>query len=105
MFKSCCSSFPSEPVLIELCLQAIEEGNLEEVEEISRVRKKKGRKKRKVYEEDDEEEEPKPKKTKSKGATGGRRGRPPAEKPIPNPPNLTKMMKKLIDVVIQYEDA
>lgn len=88
-------------------LKAIEDGNLDEVEEVSRVRKKKGRKKRKNYAEDDEEEEVKPKKarTSNKGAMGGRRGRPPAEKPTPNPPNLTKIMKKLIDVVVKYKDA
>ena len=33
-----------------------------------------------------------------------RRGRPPVEKMVPNPPKLTKMMNKLTHVVINYKD-
>lgn len=33
-----------------------------------------------------------------------RRGRPPVEKPSPNPPALTKMMIKIIEHVIKYTD-
>ena len=33
-----------------------------------------------------------------------RRGRPPVEKMVPNPPKLTKMMNKLLHVVINYKD-
>ena len=33
-----------------------------------------------------------------------RRGRPPTEKPTPNPPKLTKQMKQIIDHVIKYND-
>jgi len=33
-----------------------------------------------------------------------RRGRPPVEKPTPNPPKLTKQMKKIIEHVIKYTD-
>ncbi|KAI2588790.1 SWI/SNF related, matrix associated, actin dependent regulator of chromatin, subfamily a, member 4, partial [Homo sapiens] len=33
-----------------------------------------------------------------------KRGRPPAEKLSPNPPNLTKKMKKIVDAVIKYKD-
>lgn len=33
-----------------------------------------------------------------------KRGRPPAEKLSPNPPALTKKMKKIVDAVIKYKD-
>lgn len=33
-----------------------------------------------------------------------KRGRPPAEKLSPNPPSLTKKMKKVVDAVIKYKD-
>lgn len=74
--------------------QAIEDGNLEEMEDV----KKKGRKRRRINDDeyDDEPEE--------KLRKGKKRGRPPVEKGIPNPPKLTKMMKRLIDVVIRYKD-
>lgn len=73
-------------------LQAIEDGNLDEVEDKKRVTKK-GRKRKPV--DDDMEQTPKIKK---------RRGRPPVEKMTPNPPKLTKRMKKILDVVINYKD-
>ena len=76
-------------------LQAIEDGNLEEVEEATKTRKK-TRKRRRVDDDDEEETPKKPKK---------RRGRPPVEKMAPNPPKLTRMMKKLLDVVMNYEDS
>ncbi|XP_071490334.1 probable global transcription activator SNF2L2 [Diadema antillarum] len=82
-------------------LRAIEDGNLEEIEEIKKEKKR--RYKRKRVEEEVEEVEPpmemeveKPKK---------RRGRPPAEKPTPNPPHLTKLMKKLVEVMSKYKDS
>ena len=76
-----------------LCFQAIEDGNLDEMEEtVKKSSKKKGRK-RKVVEE--EPETPKVKK---------RRGRPPVEKLTPNPPKLTKVMKKIYKIVINYKD-
>ena len=34
-----------------------------------------------------------------------RRGRPPVEKLTPNSARLTRMMKKLLDIVMNYEDA
>lgn len=34
-----------------------------------------------------------------------KRGRPPAEKLSPNPPSLTKKMKKIVDAVIKYKDG
>ena len=76
-------------------LKAIEEGNLDEVEDEV---KKKGRKRRRRIEDDESDElEEKCKKPK-------KRGRPPLDKVTPNPVKLTKQMKKLIQIVIDYED-
>lgn len=75
-------------------LQAIEDGNLDEVEE-KKKGKRGGRGRKRKKDIDEEEEVAKPKK---------RRGRPPVEKMTPNPPKLTKMMKKLLDVVTNYQD-
>ncbi|XP_060109485.1 transcription activator BRG1 isoform X1 [Heteronotia binoei] len=85
---------------------AIEEGTLEEIEE--EVRQKKSSRKRKrdvdvgsctpttsTRSRDKEDDSKKQKK----------RGRPPAEKLSPNPPNLTKKMKKIVDAVIKYKDS
>jgi SWI/SNF-related matrix-associated actin-dependent regulator of chromatin subfamily A protein 2/4 len=87
-------------------LKAIEEGTLEEMEE--EVRQKKSSRKRKrdsdagsstpttsTRSRDKDDESKKQKK----------RGRPPAEKLSPNPPNLTKKMKKIVDAVIKYKDS
>lgn len=76
-------------------LRAIEEGNLEELEDV----KKKGRKRRRINDDydDDEPEE--------KGRKGKKRGRPPVERGAPNPPKLTRIMKKLIEVVVNYRDS
>ncbi|XP_060711240.1 SWI/SNF related, matrix associated, actin dependent regulator of chromatin, subfamily a, member 4a isoform X5 [Hemiscyllium ocellatum] len=87
-------------------LKAIEEGNLEEIEE--EVRQKKARKRKRDVDpplvmattstrssRDKDDDEKKKKK----------RGRPPAEKLSPNPPNLTKKMKKTVDAVIKYKDS
>jgi len=78
-----------------LSVKAIEDGNLDEVEDEVR---KKGRKRRRRIDDDDadelEEKSRKPKK----------RGRPPLEKATPNPIKLTKQMKKLIQIVIDYQD-
>uniref|UniRef100_A0A8C7PF48 SWI/SNF related, matrix associated, actin dependent regulator of chromatin, subfamily a, member 4 n=1 Tax=Oncorhynchus mykiss TaxID=8022 RepID=A0A8C7PF48_ONCMY len=90
-------------------LKAIEEGTLEEIEE--EVRHKKTTRKRKR----DRDDLPGP----SSSSSGGRRsrdkdedgkrqkkrGRPPAEKLSPNPPALTKKMKKIVDAVIKYKDS
>uniref|UniRef100_A0A4W3GPF3 SWI/SNF related BAF chromatin remodeling complex subunit ATPase 4a n=1 Tax=Callorhinchus milii TaxID=7868 RepID=A0A4W3GPF3_CALMI len=88
-------------------LKAIEEGNLEEIEEEVRQKKARKRSKRDVdppvvmattstrssREKDDDEKKKK------------KRGRPPAEKLSPNPPHLTKKMKKTVDAVIKYKDS
>uniref|UniRef100_A0A8C5RFH8 SWI/SNF related BAF chromatin remodeling complex subunit ATPase 4 n=1 Tax=Laticauda laticaudata TaxID=8630 RepID=A0A8C5RFH8_LATLA len=87
-------------------LKAIEEGTLEEIEE--EVRQKKSSRKRKrdvdvssstpttsTRSRDKDDDSKKQKK----------RGRPPAEKLSPNPPNLTKKMKKIVDAVIKYKDS
>ncbi|XP_067141639.1 LOW QUALITY PROTEIN: probable global transcription activator SNF2L2 [Centruroides vittatus] len=73
-------------------LKAIEEGNLEELETKKRLRRGQGRKRKREI----EIEEPKQKK---------KRGRPPLEKLTPNPPKLTKQMKRLLDIVINYKDS
>uniref|UniRef100_A0A8C5M013 SWI/SNF related BAF chromatin remodeling complex subunit ATPase 4 n=1 Tax=Leptobrachium leishanense TaxID=445787 RepID=A0A8C5M013_9ANUR len=87
-------------------LKAIEEGTLEEIEEEVRQKKTTRKRKRDVdpgmvtpttstrsRERDDEVKKQK------------KRGRPPAEKLSPNPPNLTKKMKKIVDAVIKYKDS
>uniref|UniRef100_A0A667ZEE3 SWI/SNF related BAF chromatin remodeling complex subunit ATPase 4a n=1 Tax=Myripristis murdjan TaxID=586833 RepID=A0A667ZEE3_9TELE len=72
-------------------LKAIEEGNLEDIEE--EVRHKKTTRKRKRDRDHDA------------GPKAKKRGRPPAEKLSPNPPSLTKKMKKIVDAVIKYKDG
>ncbi|KAM9641548.1 putative global transcription activator SNF2L2 isoform 1-T1 [Trichechus inunguis] len=74
--------------------KAIEDGNLEEMEEEVRLKKRKRR--RNVDKEPAKEDVEKAKK---------RRGRPPAEKLSPNPPKLTKQMNAIIDTVINYKDS
>uniref|UniRef100_A0A8C5P8Q5 SWI/SNF related BAF chromatin remodeling complex subunit ATPase 4 n=1 Tax=Leptobrachium leishanense TaxID=445787 RepID=A0A8C5P8Q5_9ANUR len=69
-------------------LKAIEEGTLEEIEEEVRQKKTTRKRKRDV----------------DPGMKQKKRGRPPAEKLSPNPPNLTKKMKKIVDAVIKYKD-
>uniref|UniRef100_A0AAZ3NX45 SWI/SNF related, matrix associated, actin dependent regulator of chromatin, subfamily a, member 4 n=1 Tax=Oncorhynchus tshawytscha TaxID=74940 RepID=A0AAZ3NX45_ONCTS len=87
---------------------AIEEGTLEEIEE--EVRHKKTTRKRKR----DRDDLPGPSSS-SSGAGGAgtrtrtgrdrRRGDAPAEKLSPQPPALTKKMKKIVDAVIKYKDS
>ncbi|XP_068460610.1 probable global transcription activator SNF2L2 isoform X2 [Clinocottus analis] len=77
-------------------LRAVEDGNLEEMEEEIRLKKRK-RKRR-------------PDKEASSREDGGskakkKRGRPPADKHSPNPPKLTKQMNTIIDTVINYRDG
>lgn len=60
------------------------------MEELTKSKKSKKRKT-----DDHKDDTPKGKK---------KRGRPPVEKPTPNPPRITKMMKKLYDLVIDYKD-
>ncbi|XP_041443187.1 transcription activator BRG1 isoform X6 [Xenopus laevis] len=86
--------------------QAIEEGTLDEIEEEVRHKKTTRKRKRDIdpcmvtpttstrgRERDDE------------GKKQKKRGRPPAEKLSPNPPKLTKKMKKIVDAVIKYKDS
>ncbi|KAK2911770.1 hypothetical protein Q8A67_003903 [Cirrhinus molitorella] len=75
-------------------LRAIEDGNLEEIEEEIRLKRRKRR--RHVDKDLRREDADKAKK---------RRGRPPAEKLSPNPPKLTKQMNAIVDTVINYRDA
>ncbi|KAM8885280.1 putative global transcription activator SNF2L2 isoform 2-T4 [Spinachia spinachia] len=77
-------------------LRAVEDGNLEEMEEEIRLKKRK-RKRR-------------PDKDFSSRDDGGskakkKRGRPPAEKHSANSPKLTKQMNTIIDTVINYRDG
>lgn len=76
-------------------LRAIEDGNLEEMEEEVRLKKRKRRRNvdKDVVKDDGEKREKK------------RRGRPPAEKLSPNPPKLTKHMNAIVDTVINYKDS
>uniref|UniRef100_A0A3B4B2I1 Bromo domain-containing protein n=1 Tax=Periophthalmus magnuspinnatus TaxID=409849 RepID=A0A3B4B2I1_9GOBI len=60
------------------------------------VRHKKTTRKRKRDREDDKDDD---------GKKAKKRGRPPAEKLSPNPPSLTKKMKKIVDAVIKYKDG
>ncbi|XP_059403112.1 transcription activator BRG1-like [Carassius carassius] len=87
-------------------LKAIEDGTLEEIEE--EVRHKKTTRKRRRDRDPDTI-------ASTSGARGGRerdddskrhkkRGRPPSEKLSPNPPSLTKKMKKIVDAVIKYKE-
>uniref|UniRef100_A0A8C9ZLM4 SWI/SNF related BAF chromatin remodeling complex subunit ATPase 4a n=1 Tax=Sander lucioperca TaxID=283035 RepID=A0A8C9ZLM4_SANLU len=90
-------------------LKAIEEGNLEDIEE--EVRHKKTTRKRKR----DRDHDGGPATPSSSSGRGRdkdeevkkakKRGRPPAEKLSPNPLSLTKKMKKIVDAVIKYKDG
>ncbi|TSN86087.1 putative global transcription activator SNF2L2 [Bagarius yarrelli] len=75
-------------------LRAIEDGNLEEMEEEIRLKKRKRR--RFIDKGSRREDGDKAKK---------RRGRPPAEKLSPNPPKLTKQMNAIIETVVNYRDG
>lgn len=83
--------------LFLLCsVQAIEDGNLEEMEEEIRLKKRKRKRRQDKDSSSREDGSAKAKK---------RRGRPPAEKLSPNPPKLTKQMNTIIDTVINYRDG
>ncbi|XP_049907765.1 probable global transcription activator SNF2L2 [Epinephelus moara] len=77
-------------------LRAIEDGNLEEMEEEIRLKK---RKRKRRQDKDSSSRDDGGSKAKKK------RGRPPAEKLSPNPPKLTKQMNAIIDTVINYRDG
>ncbi|XP_074643538.1 SWI/SNF-related matrix-associated actin-dependent regulator of chromatin subfamily A member 2-like [Tubulanus polymorphus] len=81
-------------------LKAIEDGNLDELEEVAVTpsSSKKSKKPRKRKRDDDADDTPKEK-------TKKRRGRPPNEKLSANPPKLTKMMMKLYGIVVTYKDS
>uniref|UniRef100_A0AAQ5YMR5 SWI/SNF related, matrix associated, actin dependent regulator of chromatin, subfamily a, member 2 n=1 Tax=Amphiprion ocellaris TaxID=80972 RepID=A0AAQ5YMR5_AMPOC len=76
--------------------KAIEDGNLEEMEEEIRLKKRKRKRRQDKDSSSRDEGSSKAKK---------RRGRPPAEKFSPNPPKLTKQMNTIIDTVINYRDG
>ena len=88
-------------------LKAIEDGNIDELdtptgrerpERSSGKRTKgKGKKKRRGLDFDEEEDE--------KPVVKKKRGRPTLEKHPPNPPKLVMKMKKLLSIVIKYQDS
>lgn len=100
-------------------LKAIEEGTLEEIEE--EVRQKKTtttRKRKRDIDPSSSTPTPTPTPTPILTSTSSRhrekdddvkkqrkRGRPPSEKLTPNPPSLTRKMKKIVDAVIRYKDS
>lgn len=84
----------TQPCLSDL--QAIEDGNLEEMEEEIRLKKRKRKRRQGKDSSSRDDAGLKAKK---------RRGRPPAEKLSPNPPKLTKQMNTIIDTVINYRDG
>ncbi|XP_052775385.1 transcription activator BRG1-like isoform X2 [Mya arenaria] len=83
-------------------LRAIEDGNIDELEEEDeKPERKKAARKRK-----------KPSETPPPKASGSgdppikkRRGRPPAEKLKPNSPKVEAQLKKLLDIVLRYKDS
>ena len=85
-------------------LLAVEDGEIDDLDEEVTPEKKKGRKSRGTKSEkstgkrrkggDSDDEVPKKKP----------RGRPPAEKLSPNPPKLNNQMKKIIKLVVDYKD-
>uniref|UniRef100_A0A667YGL3 SWI/SNF related BAF chromatin remodeling complex subunit ATPase 2 n=1 Tax=Myripristis murdjan TaxID=586833 RepID=A0A667YGL3_9TELE len=77
-------------------LRAIEDGNLEEMEEEIRLKK---RKRKRRQDKDSSSRDDGGAKAKK------RRGRPPAEKLSPNPPKLTKQMNTIVDTVVNYRDG
>lgn len=85
-------------------LKALEDGNLEDIEDDNlKVAAGKKRKRKKRDDEEDEEIGPNGKPAKKKG----KRGRPAGSKVKydPNPPELTKKMKRLINAVSQYRNS
>uniref|UniRef100_F6W213 Transcription activator BRG1 n=1 Tax=Ciona intestinalis TaxID=7719 RepID=F6W213_CIOIN len=84
----------SESLTDKEWLRAVEDGvDVDELEEQKRYKKQRKRRR------GEEEDKAGPSSVKKK------RGRPPMEKPTPNPPKLTKQMKRIIDHVIKYTDS
>lgn len=78
------------------------------VEDVKVKGPRKNRKRRRRDDDDDDDDEDDDvvieKKPKKKGG-GGRRGRPPVEKMTPIPSKVSHIMRKLVDIVINYVDA
>uniref|UniRef100_A0A8C4QRL6 SWI/SNF related BAF chromatin remodeling complex subunit ATPase 2 n=1 Tax=Eptatretus burgeri TaxID=7764 RepID=A0A8C4QRL6_EPTBU len=81
-------------------LKAIEEGNLDVLEE--EVRIKKARKRRR--DPDLPGTSPRDKICDGEERSRKKRGRPPAEKAAPNPPALSRWMRRIVDTVVKYKD-
>uniref|UniRef100_UPI0035901964 transcription activator BRG1 isoform X2 n=1 Tax=Myxine glutinosa TaxID=7769 RepID=UPI0035901964 len=82
-------------------LKAIEDGNLEVLEE--EVRVKKSRKRRR--DPDLPGTSPRDKVCDGEERARKKRGRPPAEKTAPNPPALSRWMRRIVDTVVKYKDS
>ncbi|XP_076812065.1 SWI/SNF-related matrix-associated actin-dependent regulator of chromatin subfamily A member 4-like [Clavelina lepadiformis] len=85
----------SESLTDKEWMRAVEDGI--DVEELEDKKRSKKQRKRKRLDGDDD----KP----ATSVVKKRRGRPPVEKPTPNPPKLTKQMTKIIEHVIKYTDS
>lgn len=96
MVSSCILCVIAIKSVASLFFQAIEDGNLEEMEEEIRLKKRKRKRRQDKDLSGRDDGGSKAKK---------RRGRPPAEKLSPNPPKLTKQMNTIIDTVINYRDG
>ena len=81
-------------------LQAIEDGNLDEIQDEIREEKEKKKTPARKRKKPGETPHREPKEPASKK----RRGRPPVEKLKPNPPALVAQLKKLMDLVCGYKD-
>ncbi len=86
-----------------LCSQAIEDGTLEEIEDEVR-HKKTTRKRRRERDPDAIPSTSGGRERDDDGKRQKKRGRPPSEKLSPNPPSLSKKMKKIVDAVIKYKE-
>lgn len=69
------------------------------MKKLKKDRKRKRKEKEGSQADEEKEEEPEGKPNKKK------RGRPPVEKLPPNPPKLTKIMNKLMDIMGKYKDG
>ncbi|XP_041706029.1 probable global transcription activator SNF2L2 [Coregonus clupeaformis] len=82
------------------CSQVEENGVLEDMEEDISLKKRKG------DPHGDKDSEPRDSGQEAEGEkVKKRRGRPPVEKLPPNPPELTKQLNTLVDMVINYKDG
>ncbi|KAL4236408.1 Transcription activator BRG1 [Mactra antiquata] len=84
-------------------LRAIEDGNLDELEE--ELREERQEKKKPTRKRKKAPSETPPPKSSGEAPIKKRRGRPPVEKLKPNPPKVEAQLKKLLDIVLNYKDS